>query len=96
MNAKQSETYRKRLQEQFDEVTGEIRDHSDLGDLEVDPAIRGSEEKLLEKIELALKRLEEGSYGKCIGCDADISSDRLDAKPSVSLCTKCQENKEQK
>lgn len=54
-----------------------------------------SESKLLEKIEYALERLDEGTYGVCDGCGKDINIERLKAKPSVSLCIKCQSAKEQ-
>ena len=44
----------------------------------------------------ALQRIEAGTYGKCTSCDAEIQLARLKAKPSVSLCTKCQEDKEKR
>lgn len=55
-----------------------------------------SESKLLEKIEYALERLDEGTYGVCDGCRKDINIERLKAKPSVSLCIDCQTAKEQR
>jgi DnaK suppressor protein len=54
-----------------------------------------SESKLLEKIDYALERLDEGTYGVCDGCKKDINIERLKAKPSVSLCIDCQTAKEQ-
>ena len=54
-----------------------------------------SESKLLEKIEYALERLDEGSYGICDDCKKEINIERLKAKPSVSLCINCQTAKEQ-
>ena len=53
-----------------------------------------SESKLLEKIEYALERLEQGSYGICDECNEQIGIERLKAKPSVSLCIDCQTKKE--
>lgn len=53
-----------------------------------------SEEKLLEKIELALLKIENASYGVCVNCSREISRDRLEAKPSVSLCLSCQSEHE--
>ncbi len=53
-----------------------------------------SESKLLGKIEYALARLNQGSYGVCDDCKKDINIERLKAKPSVSLCIDCQTTKE--
>ncbi len=67
---------------------------AELDDETVEAHIVESEERLLEKIAHALERIEEGSYGICEGCDAEIPLARLEAKPSVSLCIDCQEQKE--
>lgn len=85
------------LLQQLDEVTVEIGTHSEpaaLGSSEVESSIVRSDDALVKKIELALRRIEDGSYGRCLGCGQDISPARLEAKPSVSLCTACQEEKE--
>lgn len=60
----------------------------------VDDRIISDEERLLEKIDLALRRIDEGTYGDCIRCSAAIPLERLLAKPSVSLCLSCQNDKE--
>ena len=96
MNTDQLQIYRRRLLEERDELTAEIKQHSEVSDLEVDSAVVSSEEKLLGKIDIALDRIEQGSYEICMGCGERISSSRLDAKPSVSLCTECQNIKVQK
>ena len=57
-------------------------------------ALAESEETLLEKIDFALERIKDGSYGRCHSCAEAIPSKRLEAKPSVSLCVKCQTDKE--
>jgi len=87
------EKFRQRLQQQLVEVSAEISAHSDPAS-EVESAIVQSDDALLRKIELALQRIGEGSYGKCSGCGGDIPLARLEAKPSASLCTACQEAKE--
>ncbi|MEN8678546.1 MAG: TraR/DksA C4-type zinc finger protein [Akkermansiaceae bacterium] len=61
---------------------------------EVLEPLTDSEEKLLEKIELALLKIENASYGVCVNCSREISRDRLEAKPSVSLCLSCQSEHE--
>ena len=49
-----------------------------------------SEEELLRKIEHALRRIKEGSFGKCGECGKDIHPDRLEALPFADLCMQCQ------
>jgi len=45
----------------------------------------------LRQIEDALRRLETGGYGTCIGCEEEIGTKRLRAVPWAQLCLKCQE-----
>ena len=97
MTSKQIEHFRALLRKEHDAVTSEIRDHSEGGAAirdEVESAIIESDENLLEKINLALSRLDDGTYGICAECEGEIPLERLEAKPAVSLCTACQEAKE--
>lgn len=48
---------------------------------------KGREE--LEKIESALVRLEDGSYGKCSRCGADIDQRRMEVLPTTERCRTC-------
>lgn len=41
------------------------------------------------QIRQALLRIEEGSYGECTGCGADIGEQRLLAIPYATLCIRC-------
>ncbi len=78
---------------------GVIADETERADKIAEAAVEHqlgySEAKLLEKIEYALKRLDEGSYGICDDCGGPIGIERLKAKPSVSLCIECQSKKEE-
>jgi DnaK suppressor protein len=47
------------------------------------------ERKLIRKIEKALNRIEEGTYGGCEACGAPISDARLKARPMTTLCIDC-------
>ncbi len=49
----------------------------------------GNEKEVLVQIEAALKRIEDGSYGKCEECGKEIPRARLDAVPYASLCVRC-------
>jgi DnaK suppressor protein len=51
--------------------------------------IRDRERKLLSKIDEALGRIDDGSYGKCEECGADIGLERLRARPVTTLCIDC-------
>ncbi len=53
------------------------------------------QEKLYE-IDEALRKIEEGSYGKCEQCEGKISKERLKIVPQARLCIKCKEQEESK
>jgi DnaK suppressor protein len=48
----------------------------------------------LNKIEAALRRLEEGTYGGCFECGEEISEARLRALPFAVRCKDCEEARE--
>ena len=50
--------------------------------------------KLISKIDKALRRIEEGSYGFCEETDEEIGVDRLDARPIATLSLDAQERRE--
>lgn len=49
----------------------------------------------LEKIELALQKLEEDTYGICEDCNIEISAQRLKALPFAVYCIECKEKREE-
>jgi DnaK suppressor protein len=49
----------------------------------------------LRRIDEALQRLEEGSYGVCADCGERIAEARLKALPFAVMCRDCQEHEEQ-
>jgi len=54
-------------------------------------SIEFSLEKTLRDINKALKRIEDGSYGKCAYCGQEIAEDRLMARPTSNACVECKE-----
>jgi DnaK suppressor protein len=48
----------------------------------------------LSRIDQAIARLENGTYGRCQECDREISAARLRALPFAALCRDCQEDTE--
>ena len=58
---------------------------------EIGYAVVDRQAHVLGQINLALKKLEEGTYGRCEGCDEPIPVARLKALPFAIRCTRCQE-----
>ena len=56
--------------------------------------LRGREKSLLSKLDHALKKIEDGTFGICEVCDEPIGKKRLEARPETSLCIKCKEDQE--
>ena len=46
---------------------------------------------LLQAIDRALVKIEEGTYGRCDECGSDINPARLDFMPYAVFCLRCQE-----
>jgi DnaK suppressor protein len=58
--------------------------------------IRDRERKLIVKINEALARIEDGTFGICEMCGEDISEERLKARPVTTLCIDCKTEEEEK
>lgn len=56
--------------------------------------IRDRERKLITKIDDALQRIVDGSYGLCESCSGPIAIDRLKARPVTTLCIGCKADQE--
>jgi DnaK suppressor protein len=57
---------------------------------------RDRERKLIRKIEEALSRIEDGSYGYCVETGEPIGVKRLEARPVATLCIEAQERRERR
>jgi DnaK suppressor protein len=57
---------------------------------------RDRERKLIRKIDEALKRIEDGSYGYCNETGEEIGIKRLEARPVATLCVEAQERRERR
>ncbi|MBN8555111.1 MAG: RNA polymerase-binding protein DksA [Deltaproteobacteria bacterium] len=76
------------------ETQGETSsDPTDQAVLELDRnrllRFKDRERKLIRKIEKALNRIEDGSYGGCEACGSPINEARLKARPMTTLCIDC-------
>lgn len=43
------------------------------------------------EIDAALKRIDDGTFGKCENCGQDIPFERLEARPTATLCVTCKQ-----
>jgi DnaK suppressor protein len=53
---------------------------------ELDEGLEENAEHLLEEVEAALRRIDDGSYGTCRACGRQIPEERLEAVPWATLC----------
>jgi DnaK suppressor protein len=86
------------LRESLPVEAGEVRDAEEqsVDDFvrEVDFALMQMKSETLAKIDEAISRLEDGTYGLCTECRTEISEARLQALPFAALCRGCQEEVE--
>lgn len=54
-------------------------------------ALHQNAKKLLAQVRAALDRFDQGTYGTCEQCSAEIDPARLRALPYVTLCLRCQQ-----
>jgi DnaK suppressor protein len=78
--------------------TNDLPDEMDLASSEYFQSLtfrmRGRERFFLDKIDKALARIEDASFGICETCEEPISIKRLEARPETTLCIKCKEDQE--
>lgn len=94
------ESAKRTLMEESNFDTDDLPDEIDLASSEYAQSmvfrLRDREKFLLQKIDRALQRVEDGSFGICERCEEDISPKRLEARPVTSLCIRCKEEQEKK
>jgi len=86
--------------EHMQEGTRNIPDVADRASEETDRALelrtRDRERKVVSKIDAALRRIDDGSYGYCDDTGEPISLKRLDARPIATFSLEAQERHERK
>jgi len=91
---------KKTLSEESSFDTNELPDEIDQASSEYQQSmifrLRDREKFLLAKIDKALQRIENGTFGICEKCEEEISLKRLEARPVTTLCIRCKEEQEQK
>jgi DnaK suppressor protein len=79
--------------EQLQELTADAAEAIATADdprLQVTRVLKLAAESALADIEGALRRLEQGTYGRCERCAEPIPWERLEVLPMTGLCTSCQ------
>ncbi|CAM2971128.1 RNA polymerase-binding protein DksA [Helicobacter burdigaliensis] len=75
--------------------SGHLGDEVDIATMSIknrlDESIFERHAKELEFIDIALAKIEEGSYGICEMCEEEINFQRLKAKPHARYCIVCRE-----
>ncbi len=78
--------------------TSNIPDPNDRATLEsgrnFELRIRDRERKLVDKINEALQRIDDRTFGVCEGCGEEIGIKRLEARPVTTLCIDCKTTEE--
>lgn len=91
---------KKTLMEESNFDTDDLPDEIDLASSEYTQSmvfrLRDREKFLLKKIEKAITRIDDGTFGICERCEEPISPKRLDARPVTTLCIRCKEEQEKK
>lgn len=78
----------------------DLPDETDLAASEINQnlmfKLRDRERQMLAQIELAIIRMDEGSFGICLECEEPIEARRLEARPVSEYCLSCKERQEHK
>ena len=87
-----------------DEITGDLAmgpgdNHladiaTETVDREIDYTLEENSGQVLAEIDLALRRIDDGTYGTCSNCGGEIAPERLEAYPWASLCIECKRQSE--
>lgn len=62
---------------------------SQESDIALELRNRDRERRLIKKIDDSLARIENGEYGYCDSCGIEIGLQRLEARPTATLCIDC-------
>ena len=97
--------WKRELMEEVDRTVGHMKDEAanfpdpndratQESEFSLELRTRDRERKLLRKIESALQRIEDGSYGYCAETGEEIGLKRLEARPVATLSVEAQERRE--
>ena len=86
------------MNEEFQVKPEDMADETDLTSSETETGmrmrLRNREALYLKKIEDALMRIANGTFGLCEDCNDQIGLRRLEVRPTATLCLECKEGQE--
>lgn len=95
-----SDTLKKSQKEASGDISGYSFHMADVAtdnyDREFSLGLASTEREILYHIDLALRKIQDGSFGICEECEKPISKTRLKAVAHAKLCIKCQKAQEEK
>ena len=68
----------------------------DFDEIQKEQSILVNEQALLTEVEAALRRIDDGTYSKCVNCGQPIPEKRLEAIPWAARDVKCEEQLEKR
>ena len=93
---KAAHTIKNEIELSKDDMADESDLASALTDQNLSLRLRGRERSLIDKIDLAIIRIEQGNFGECVVCEDDIEINRLRARPVTTMCIACKEDQERR
>jgi DnaK suppressor protein len=88
------------LRDEFSVNADDRFDEIDQATTDAEQAMRmrlcNRETLYLKKVDDALARIEEGTFGLCEVCEEDIGLKRLEARPTATHCVSCKEDQERR
>ena len=82
---------------ELSEGSAEFEDRAvDFLEMQKEQSLLVNEQSLLTEVRNALKRIEDGTYGRCLVCGLPIPEKRLEALPWAARCVQDEERLEQR
>lgn len=89
---------KKSMQDELSLSQDDLPDETDLAASEINQTLifklRDRERLLIGKIDEALQRIDEGTFGSCEECEEPIEMRRLEVRPVSTQCVACKERQE--
>ena len=83
-------------EENVDVVADEGEPETITTDRERDLSLLENARDLLDQVDAALRKIDDGTYGTCASCGKSIEAARLKALPHASLCISCKRKEERR
>ncbi len=88
------------VREDFSVSSDDRLDELDQASTDIEQSMRmrlvNRETLYIKKVDEALKRIEDGTFGECQECEEYIEFRRLEARPTATLCVACKEEQERR